>query len=72
MARSIHSSFLCMISGLSMQISAPVLACAISDDCRHLLAAIGNGYIFRYEYRKPCTVKKSEVEDRSLDDAEAK
>ena len=30
-----------------------MLACALSDDCRHLLAAIGNGYVFRYEYRRP-------------------
>lgn len=33
--------------------TGPVLACALSDDCRHLLAAIGNGYVFRYEYRRP-------------------
>lgn len=38
---------------LCVQISAPVQACTMSEDCRHLLAAIGNGYIFRYEYRKP-------------------
>ncbi len=36
-----------------MQVTGPVLACALSDDCRHLLAAIGNGYVFRYEYRQP-------------------
>ena len=36
-----------------MQVTGPVLACALSDDCRHLLAAIGNGYVFRYEYRRP-------------------
>ena len=36
-----------------MQISAPVRACALSEDCRHLLAVLGNGYIFRFEYQKP-------------------
>jgi len=33
------------------QISAPVRACGLSEDCRHLLGVLGNGYIFRYEYR---------------------
>jgi len=33
-----------------IKISAPVRACGLSPDCRHLLAALGNGFIFRYEY----------------------
>ena len=36
-----------------IKVSAPVKACGISSDCRHLLAAVGNGFIFRFEYRKP-------------------
>ena len=28
-------------------------ACGLSADCRHLLAACGNGYIFRFEYARP-------------------
>ena len=38
-----------------IKVSAPVKACGISPDCRHLLAAVGNGFIFRFEYRKPET-----------------
>ena len=36
-----------------IKVSAPVRACGISPDCRHLLAVLGNGFIFRFEYRKP-------------------
>jgi hypothetical protein len=35
------------------QVAAPVRACGLSADCRHLLAACGNGYIFRFEYARP-------------------
>ena len=35
-----------------IKVSAPVKACGISSDCRHLLAAVGNGFLFRFEYRK--------------------
>jgi WD40 repeat protein len=31
------------------RVSGPVAACALSDDCRHLLAAAGNGYVLRFE-----------------------
>lgn len=34
----------------AIKVSAPVRACALSNDCRHLLAAIGKGFIFRFEY----------------------
>ena len=36
-----------------IKVSAPVRACGLSPDCRHLLAVIGNGFIFRFEYRRP-------------------
>ena len=32
------------------KVSASVRACALTNDCRHLLAAMGNGFIFRFEY----------------------
>lgn len=25
-------------------------ACGLSEDCRHLLAVLGKGFVFRYEY----------------------
>lgn len=37
----------------AIRVSAPVRACGISDDCRHVLAVLGNGYVFRYEFRAP-------------------
>ena len=52
-----------------MQVTGPVLACALSDDCRHLLAAIGNGYVFRYEYRKPKPSASTAAAADSKDDA---
>ena len=36
-----------------IKVSAPVRACGLSPDCRHLLAVVGNGFIFRFEYRRP-------------------
>ena len=45
-----------------------MLACALSDDCRHLLAAVGNGYVFRYEYRKPKPSAPAVAEADALDD----
>ena len=33
-----------------IKVSAPVRACALSQDCRHLVAAVGNGFLFRFEY----------------------
>ena len=32
------------------KVSDPVRACVLSADCRHLLAAVGDGFIFRFEY----------------------
>jgi hypothetical protein len=48
------------------QVSAPVRACVLSEDCRHLLAVLGNGYIFRFEYHKP-----SPADDESARAADA-
>lgn len=47
-----------------IKVSAPVRACGLSPDCRHLLAVIGNGFIFRFEYRRPDT----EVHDKENTD----
>ena len=33
----------------TVQVTGPVRACGISEDCRHVLALIGNGFIFRWE-----------------------
>ncbi|EFN59527.1 expressed protein [Chlorella variabilis] len=37
----------------SIRVLAPVRACGLSDDCRHLLAVLGKGFIFRFEYLGP-------------------
>lgn len=37
----------------ALQVCAPVAACALSTDGRCLWAAVGNGFILRYEYTKP-------------------
>eukprot|EP00884_Botryococcus_braunii_P000628 jgi/Botrbrau1/10566/Bobra.0343s0014.1 len=34
---------------LPIKVTGPVRACGISEDCRHVLALIGNGFIFRWE-----------------------
>lgn len=34
----------------AIKVSAPVRACGLSADCRHLVAAIGKGFLFRFEY----------------------
>jgi len=33
----------------AIKISAPVRSCGLSEDCRHLVAAVG-GFVFRFEY----------------------
>lgn len=33
-----------------VQVDGPIYGCTILDDCRHLLVAAGNGFIFRFEY----------------------
>ncbi|DBB08847.1 hypothetical protein WJX82_004976 [Trebouxia sp. C0006] len=50
-----------------IKVSAPVRACGLSPDCRHLLAVIGNGFIFRFEYRKPdAEVSNKENSDTNM------
>jgi hypothetical protein len=34
----------------AIRVSAPVRSCGITSDCRHVVAAIGKGFIFRWEY----------------------
>lgn len=61
--QSLLHEHLCEESRVCIQVTGPVLACALSDDCRHLLAAIGNGYVFRYEYRRPKPVGANAARD---------
>mmetsp|Transcript_6626 Transcript_6626/g.8993 ORF Transcript_6626/g.8993 Transcript_6626/m.8993 type:complete len:128 (+) Transcript_6626:1-384(+) len=35
------------------KVSAPVRACAITDDCSHVLAVYGSGFVWRYEFIPP-------------------
>ena len=35
------------------RVAAPVRACGLSEDCRHLLAVLGRGFVFRFEYLGP-------------------
>lgn len=35
----------------AIRVEGPVRSCGLSEDCRHLLAVVGNGFIFRFEYR---------------------
>ncbi len=35
------------------RVEAPVRACGLSHDARHLWAVLGNGFIFRFEYVRP-------------------
>ena len=34
---------------LPVKMASPVMDCALSEDCRHLLVAAGNGFILRFE-----------------------
>lgn len=52
------------------QISAPVRACGLSEDCRHLVAVLGNGYIFRYEYRKPSSAEEASADESPVEESE--
>jgi len=33
-----------------MQVIGAVQGCGLSEDCRHLLVATGNAFIFRFEF----------------------
>ncbi|KAL4418960.1 hypothetical protein ABPG77_000873, partial [Micractinium sp. CCAP 211/92] len=37
----------------AIRVSAPVRACGLSEDCRHLMAVLGKGFVFRFEYQGP-------------------
>ena len=60
----------CLTAHVLGQISAPVRACGLSEDCRHLLAILGNGYIFRYEYRKPSSAEGAPAEDSPAEESD--
>ncbi|CAL8464853.1 g4388 [Coccomyxa elongata] len=53
-----------------IKISAPVRACGLSEDCRHLVAVLGNGYIFRYEYRKPSSAEEASADESPAEESE--
>jgi len=38
-----------VLSSTAMQVNGPVLGCGLSEDCRHLMVATGNAFIFRFE-----------------------
>jgi hypothetical protein len=46
----------------AIKVSAPVRACALTDDGRHLLAAVGN-FVFRFEYLGDRQKGAGEAED---------
>jgi WD40 repeat protein len=52
-----------------IKVSAPVRACALSHDCRHLVAAVGNGFLFRFEYMGE--IKSSEDAENENGNADA-
>ncbi len=45
-----------------------VRACGLSEDCRHLLALIGNGFVFRWEAR--AAVEDAPVEEEAATETE--
>lgn len=47
-----------------IKVAAPVRACGLSPDCRHLVAAIGKGFIFRFEYLGHLQQAQQEVRAR--------
>ncbi|KAK9837156.1 hypothetical protein WJX81_006855 [Elliptochloris bilobata] len=55
-----------------IKVTAPVRACGLSADCRHLLAACGNGYIFRFEYARPELGAAGGEQDSASDDEDDK
>mmetsp|Transcript_4246 Transcript_4246/g.7218 ORF Transcript_4246/g.7218 Transcript_4246/m.7218 type:complete len:389 (-) Transcript_4246:20-1186(-) len=42
------------------RVSAPVRAAAINDDCTHVLACYGAGFVWRFEFIPPASVKEEE------------
>jgi WD40 repeat protein len=45
---------------LPIKVTGPVKACGLSSDCRHLVAVLGNGFMFRYEYLPAAVVDDDE------------
>jgi hypothetical protein len=44
-----------------VQVNGAVLACGLSEDCRHLLVATGNAFIFRFEC-PPSSIQPDETD----------
>jgi len=55
----------------AIKVSGPVRSCALSNDCRHLLAVVGNGFLFRFEYVKPDDTKPATDTDGSPEEETA-
>ncbi|KAL4431235.1 hypothetical protein ABPG75_006491 [Micractinium tetrahymenae] len=47
----------------AIRVSAPVRACGLSEDCRHLMAVLGKGFVFRFEYHGPLAGAATEQQD---------
>ncbi|KAK3240882.1 hypothetical protein CYMTET_49314 [Cymbomonas tetramitiformis] len=46
------------------KVSDTVRACEISDDCRHVLAVFGDGFIWRYEFVDPALVEGTDSQSK--------
>lgn len=49
--------------------NSPVRACGITDDCRHVLAVYGQGFIWRYEFIAPPPAAEPEDETEQAEEA---
>ncbi|PSC76625.1 wd g-beta repeat-containing [Micractinium conductrix] len=47
----------------AIRVSAPVRACGLSEDCRHLMAVLGKGFVFRFEYTGPLAAAQLDGDD---------
>lgn len=47
-------------------------ACGISNNCRHLLAAAGKGFVFRFEYVRPAAPQDGDKENAGANGADEK
>mmetsp|Transcript_21529 Transcript_21529/g.47227 ORF Transcript_21529/g.47227 Transcript_21529/m.47227 type:complete len:395 (-) Transcript_21529:329-1513(-) len=55
------------------RVSAPVRAAAINEECTHLLAVYGQGFVWRYEFIPPQEEKEVEVkEEAAAEEGESK
>lgn len=55
----------------SIRVTAPVRAIGLTPDCRHLVAAIGKGFIFRFEYLGKDEEENDENADNGAENPEA-